>query len=67
MISFTQLTIVIYIYSAYDTIPYSCGYKIDEVIKNMANDCAALLTWFKDNFLPLNVEKCHSLSTGYLF
>ena len=41
-----------------DTTPYSCGYKIDEVMKNVEDDCATLVRWFRDNCLTLNADEC---------
>ena len=50
-----------------DATPYSCGYKIDKVIKNMEDHCAMLVVWLRDNFLTLNADKCHLLFTRLKF
>ena len=44
-----------------DTTPYSCGYKVNEVMRDVEDYCATLVAWFKDNFLTLNADKCHLL------
>ena len=46
------------------TTPYSCGYKVNEVMKDVEDDCATLVSWFKDNFLTLNADKYHLLFSG---
>ena len=40
-----------------DTTPYLCGYKVNEVKRDVEDNCATLVAWFKDNFLPLNADK----------
>ena len=47
-----------------DTTPYLCGYKVNEVKRDVEDNCATLVAWFKDNFLPLNADKWHLLFSG---
>ena len=47
-----------------DTTPYACGFKLNEVVKNVEDDCKILVSWFKDNYLTLNAEKCHLIISG---
>ena len=49
------------------TSPYLYGYKIDEVVKNVEDDCATLVIWFSYTFLTLNADKFHLPFTKHIF
>ena len=46
------------------TTPYWCGYKVNELMIDVEDDCITLVAWFKDTFLTLNADKCHLLFSG---
>ena len=48
-----------------DTMPYSCGYKLKDVMKNVKHDCITLVEWFRENYLTLNDDKCNLLASRY--
>ena len=50
-----------------DTTPYSSGFELKEVMADVENDCSILVEWFHDNYLTLNVEKCHLIVTGFRY
>ena len=44
-----------------DNTPYACAGSIEEVIKKLETDANLLMTWFYENGLKLNAEKCKFL------
>ena len=43
---------------------YVCDSNIEHVIKVLEEYATRLSTWYPENYLILNVEKCHLLTFG---
>ena len=46
-----------------DNTPYAIDIDTDSVINTLENDADILITWFRDNYMKLNEDKCHFLIT----
>ena len=46
-----------------DNTPYAIDIDTDSVINTLENDADILITWFSDNYMKLNEDKCHFLIT----
>ena len=42
-----------------DTTSYVSDYRNEEIIRKLENDTAILSSWFRDNSMKVNAEKCH--------
>ena len=47
-----------------DTTIYSCDKGLYTITHKLANACNVALKWFADNFMKLNVDKCHLMVLG---
>ena len=47
-----------------DTSIYASDKNTDNIIHKLENDCNVALKWIADNFMRLNVDKCHLLALG---
>ena len=47
-----------------DTTIYACRKNIDNVIWSLENDSTVIIQWFTDNFMKLNIDKCHFMVLG---
>ncbi len=47
-----------------DTTIYSCGYDIRNIIIKLEQDANHLATWFPENYMKLNEDKCHFILFG---
>ena len=50
-----------------DTTPHSNRFDLNHVMTDVEHDCSILIEWFLDNFLTLNVDKCHLLVSGFKY
>ena len=50
---------------AEDNTPFACGLDIESVIARLERDALSCLIWFENNYMKLNVDKCHFLLAGY--
>ena len=48
-----------------DTTPNCSKKDLNEAITNVEHDCSLLVEWFRDNYMTLNVPKCHLLVSGF--
>ena len=44
-----------------DTTPYTVNKTMDALLNSLENDTSTLTRWFYDNYLKMNVDKCHLL------
>ena len=44
-----------------DNIPYNFDFNLDNVISNLEKSANSLLTWFRENHIKANADKCHLL------
>ena len=47
-----------------DNTQFSCEKTFDQVINNLQTNFRTLKVWFYDNFLVLNLKKCHFMTLG---
>ena len=47
-----------------DNTPYAMNLRLDSLVENIENDASILITWFRDNYLKMNEDKCHLLITN---
>ena len=47
-----------------DTTIYVCDSKIESVIDSLEQDATQLSTWYPENYMKLNVDKCHLMIFG---
>ena len=47
-----------------DTTIYTCDKNLDSVIARLENDSNTIIQWFADNFMKLNIDKCHLMVLG---
>ena len=47
-----------------DTTIYVCDSKIECVIDGLVQDAAQLATWYPENYMKSNVDKCHLMIFG---
>ena len=40
------------------------NFRLDSLIEHIENDASILITWFRDNYLKMNEDKCHLLITN---
>ena len=48
-----------------DTTPYAINRNVDSLLRNLQFDSDTLLTWFENNYLKLNPDKCKLLITNH--
>ena len=48
-----------------DTTPFVVEKTIDSLLESLEKDTAALIKWFRDNYLKLNADKCHLLISNH--
>ena len=48
-----------------DNTTYTVNTTVDEVIPNLTKDTSTLLTWFKNNYFKMNLDKCLLLITNH--
>ena len=48
-----------------DTTPFVVDKTIDSLLESLEKDTAALIKWFRDNYLKLNADKCHLLISNH--
>ena len=46
-------------------ITHTVNTTVDEVIHNLTKDTSTLLTWFKNNYFKMNLDKCLLLITNH--
>ena len=44
-----------------DNTPYNCYFNLDNVISNLEKSTSSLLTWFSENHMKVNANKCNLL------
>ena len=49
-----------------DTTPFVVEKTIDSLLESLEKDTAALIKWFRDNYLKLNADKCHLLISNHI-
>ena len=47
-----------------DTTLFDSGKNLDDTIKNLEPDSLIALTWFEDNYMKFNENKCHFIVSG---
>ena len=40
------------------------GANIEEILMNLENDTLSAILWFENNYMKLNEDKCHFLTSG---
>ena len=50
---------------AEDTTPYTVNKTMDALLNSLENDTSTLTRWFYDNYLKMNVGKCHLLVSSH--
>ena len=48
-----------------DTTPYTVNKTMDALLNSLENDTSTLTRWFYDNYLKMNVDKCHLLVSSH--
>ena len=48
-----------------DTTPYAIDTKVDDLINTLESNTSILIKWFHDNYLKMNIDKCHLLITNH--
>ena len=48
-----------------DTTPYICDQSLEVVLKELEYHSDLALSWFENNYMKLNTDKCHLLVSGY--
>ena len=48
-----------------DTTLYSCDQDLRTVIRNLEHDSLLAIEWFESNYMKLNADKCHLLTSGH--
>ena len=48
-----------------DTTLYVCDKNLNKVIGKLERDSFRTITWFEDNYMKLNADKCHLLVAGH--
>ena len=48
-----------------DTTPYTVNKTMDARLNSIENDTSTLTRWFYDNYLKMNVDKCHLLVSSH--
>ena len=46
-----------------DTTPYTVNKTMDALLNSLENDTSTLTRWFHDNYLKMNIHKCHLVSS----
>ena len=47
-----------------DTTPYVCDESLENVLTKLEHDSLLAITWFENNYMKMNAEKCHLLISG---
>ena len=47
-----------------DTAPYVCDESLENVLTKLEHDSLLEITWFENNYMKMNAEKCHLLISG---
>ena len=50
-----------------DTTLFDCRKNMNYLIKNLEHDSKIAITWFEDNYMKLNEEKCHFIISGHKY
>ena len=45
-----------------DTTLYACNKSLQNVVNSLERDTQKIITWFPDNYMRLNEEKCHLMT-----
>ena len=48
-----------------NTTPYTVNKTMDALLNSLENDTSTLTRWFYDNYLKMNVDKCHLLVSSH--
>ena len=48
-----------------DTTPFVCGQNLSHVLSTLESKSGLALQWFHDNYMKMNPDKCHLLTSGY--
>ena len=50
-----------------DTTLFDCRKNLNDLITNLEHDSKIAITWFEDNYMKLNEEKCHFIISGHKY